>query len=209
VMGISGFDAVEPFEKWDQVYDSMPLVGSTLDILLPYWHTYSRAREVYPRNVVRALMDDQLRSMRTYHRARTHLRRARDFFAARRDGAPDPGLVDEYLFECERLIAVVDAYDAILEGSRQSQEALAAPAPDGMESALMIASQTLSSGLQSLARMMALAEDVKKPYLQPQLLRDLSTLRAYVAELAAAVEGAATSRGSVQRLRQMLAEVAG
>jgi hypothetical protein len=57
--------------------------------------------------------------------------------------------------------------------------------------------------------MMALAEDVKKPYLQPQLLRDLSTLRAYVAELAAAAEGAATSRGSVQRLRQMLAEVAG
>ncbi len=100
VMGTSGFDAVEPFEKWDQVYDSMPLVGSTLDILLPYWHTYSRAREVYPRNVVRALLDDQLRSMRTYHRARTHLRRARDFFAARRDGAPDPGLIDEYLFEC-------------------------------------------------------------------------------------------------------------
>ncbi len=103
---------------------------------------------------------------------------------------------------------MVDAYDAILEGSKQSQEALAAPAPERMERGLATASRALSDGLGSLDRMMALAEDVKKPYLQPQLLRDLSTLRAYVADLAAAVEGAAKSPGAVQRLRQMLAEVA-
>ena len=209
VMGVSGFDAIEPFEKWDQVYDTMPLVGSALDILLPYWHTYSRAREVYPRNVVQALLDDQLRSMRTYSRARTHLRRARGFFAARRDSAPDPGLIDEYLCECERLIAVVDAYDGILGGIRQSQDALAAPGPARMQEALAAASQTVKAGLQSLDGAMAFAEDVKKPYLQPQLLRDLSTLRAYVASLAATIERASESQESMGSLRQMLAEVAG
>lgn len=36
VMGTTGFEAVEPFEKWDQVYDSMAFVSNTLDIQLPY-----------------------------------------------------------------------------------------------------------------------------------------------------------------------------
>jgi len=203
VMGTTGFEAIEPFEKWDQVYDSMPLVGNTLDILLPYWHTYSRAREVYPRNVVQALRDDPLRTMRTYQRARNHLRRAHTFFAARRDAAPDPALIDEYLFECERLIALVDAYEAILGGIARSDSALAADTPAGLAEA----AEVVQEGLRALDGVMVRAEEVKKAYLQPQLLRDLSRLRAYVATLAAAIEGASASDEAAGHLRQMLAEV--
>jgi len=206
VTGRSGFDAAEPFEKWDQVYDSMPLVGSTLDILLYYWHTYSSARNEYPANVVKALANDQMRSRVTYRKARTHLSRAQVLFAACRNTAPNPELIDEYVFECERLIAVVDVYDIILKGIDETQMALADPASAGKQG-LENAAVTFSEAVDRLDTMMAQAEAVKKPYLLPQLLRDLSQLRAYANELNAAASEAASSQQSVEGLQQLLAEV--
>jgi hypothetical protein len=182
LLGVEGFDAVEPFEKWDQVYDSMPLMSSTLDILLPYWHTYSSARTVYPANVVQDLLRDRLRTRVTHRKARTHLTRARDLFAARRETATNPALVDEYVFECERLVAVVDVYDRIL--------AAVAACDNDDGDGLATAAAELTAGLEVLDGVMVRAEEVKAPYLQPQLLRDMSSLRSYVAELAAAVETA-------------------
>lgn len=206
VMGTTGFDAVEAFEKWDQVYDSMPLVLNTLDILLYYWHTYSSAREEYPRNVIRALLKDPLRTLGTYTGARTHLRRAHAFFAARRDQAPNPALIDVYLFECRRLIAVVDAFEAILGAIRQAQGALAGAGP-GERAGLELAAGSLRRALDGLDVMMAFGEEVKKPYLLPQLLRDLSRLRGYLADLGAAIEAAVTDDDARPRLVRMLAEL--
>jgi hypothetical protein len=55
--------------------------------------------------------------------------------------------------------------------------------------------------------MMARAEDVKKAYLLPQVLRDLSRLRGFVTELAAAVHAAADSQAAVGRLEKLLADL--
>jgi hypothetical protein len=206
-MGTSGFEAVEPFEKWDQVYDSMPLLPGVLDSLLYYWHTYSWARNEYPRNVVKALLRDDMRALNTCRRARTHLARAQLFFAARRDKAPKPELIDEYLFECSRLVAVVDAYDAILQGIRHIQNGLAETDSKQMGTSLERATDTFATGLRVLDDMMAMAEKVKKPFLLPQLLRDLSQLRAYVADLSAATVDASNAGRSLETIREMMAEV--
>jgi hypothetical protein len=206
VMGTSGFGAAEAFEKWDQVYDSMPLVPTILDMLLFYWHTYSQARSKYPGNVVRALADDRLRVMGACRRARTHLLRAHALFASRRDEAPDPALIDQYLFECQRLIRVVDAYDAILQGIEQSKKAVTEPDPERARSSLVAASQVLGHGLQGLDELIVFAEQVKKSYLLPQLLRDLGRLRAYLAGLAAATQEGLASREAMQRLKDLLAQ---
>jgi hypothetical protein len=131
------------------------------------------------------------------------MRRAHDFFALRRDTAPDTALLDEYLFECERVIGVVDAYEAVLGGIAQSAKALASGSQDG----LIGAAETVKAGLASLDGVMARVEVVKKPYLQPQVLRDLSSLRAYVAGLAAAIEGAGRSQDAAAALSEMLEEV--
>jgi len=207
VLAAEGFDAVEPFEKWDQVYDSMPLVPGVLDNLLFYWHTYSWARNEYPRNVVRQLLNWDRRLMSTITRARTHLSRAHALFSARREQAPDPALIDEYLFECQRLIAVVDCYEAVLQGVGLSQQALQAETPEAVQAGLAEAHGAFTRGLEALDAMMALAEDVKKPYLLPQMLRDLSRLRGYVADLAAATDDAIASQDAVQRLTDLLAEL--
>jgi hypothetical protein len=207
ITGKSGFDAVEPFDKWDQVYDSMPLVGNTLDILLYYWHTYSSARNEYPANVLKSLVHDQMCAMVTYRKARTHLSRARLLFAACRDEAPDPGLIDEYLFECARLIAVVDAYEAILSGIGQTQEGLATPDPERLQQCLEQASESFQQAVSRLDAMMAQAEAIKKPYLLPQLLRDISQLRVYAADLAAMAAGAMRSQQALCDLQRLLAAV--
>jgi len=205
--GTSGFDAVEAFEKSDRTYGSLPVVRGFLDILLYYWHTYSRARAQYPKNVVKQLLNDGLRAMGTYQGCRANLERAQRFFAARRDQAPDPHLIDQYLFECRRLIAVVDAYHAITSSIRLAREALKVGHPDASHSLLESAGGYLAKGLQSLDEMMAFAEEVKKPYLLPQILRDLSALRAYLAELTAVTGAAAVSKEALARLEAMLAEV--
>ena len=158
---------------------------------------------MYHRNVVRALVADSLRSMRAYQRPRTHIRRAHTFFGVRRDVAPDTALVDEYIFECERLIAVVDAYKAILGGIAGSEKWLTT---DG-QAALAEAAEVVRGGLRALDRVIARAEPVKKAHLQPQLLRDLSRLRAYLATLAAAIAGASASEVAAGRLRAILANV--
>ena len=207
VTGASGFEAVEAFEKFDQAYGSVPWVRGALDMLLFYWHSYSRARSQYPGNVVKSLLHDSMRLRNTYHGMRTHLSRASRFFEACRAKAPDPGLIDQYLWECERLVAVVDTYEAILAAIRKSQEALAAAEPEARAQGLRAAAQVVSDGLSRLDAMMARAEDVKKAYLLPQILRDLSRLRGFVTELAAAVHAAAESQAAVGRLEKLLADL--
>ncbi|NPV09107.1 MAG: family 20 glycosylhydrolase [Anaerolineae bacterium] len=207
VMGTTGFDAVEPFEKWDQVYDSMPLVPGVLDNLLYYWHTYSAARNEYPRNVLRQLRGWDRRLMSTITRSRTHLRRAHALFSQRRNNAPDPELIDEYLFECERLIAVVDLYEALLQSTDLARAALAGTSADGRAGALAEAREKLLRALHGFDAMLAFGEEVKRPYLLPQLLRDLSHLRAYVTEVLASLEGAIASEVAERRLGEVLAEI--
>ncbi|MHB0876688.1 MAG: family 20 glycosylhydrolase [Anaerolineae bacterium] len=207
VMDARGYDAVEAFEKFDQAYGNLSAVRSTLDMLLYYWHSYSRARSQYPRNVVRQLLNDGLRAMGMYRGCRTNLQRAHALFSERRNQAPDPALIDEYLFECERLMAVVDAYDAILAGVKQTREALKAGDAEALKQGLAAAGDTFAKGLTAMDSMMAFGEEVKKHYLLPQILRDLSVLRQYLAELVAATESAAASQAAVQRLGKMLADL--
>ena len=203
VMGTCGFDAVEAFEKFDQAYGCLPYVRGNLDMILFYWHSYSRARAVYPRNVLQALIKDNMRLMNTYQGIRVNLERARLFFAARRNQAPDPALIDQYLWECDRLVAVVAAYEAMLRGIRQAKEAMSGSEPKvGLEAAAAI----LAKGLTSLDAMMARAEEVKKAYLLPQTLRDLSKLRGYLAELQAVTAQAAISQEGLATLAKVLAE---
>ena len=52
-------------------------------------------------------------------------------FSQRRNEAPDPALIDEYLFECERLMAVVDLYEALLE-HRPADASLIEGSPEDM-----------------------------------------------------------------------------
>jgi len=201
VTGMTGFDAAEAFEKWDQVYDSHPLVRGLLDALLYYWYTYSNESAVYPRNAARALLADKLRAAQTYRAARLYLDRARHYFTAARPSAPDLSLIDEYLWECDRLIAVVDAFDAITGAARHYSRT------GHDKGALESSAGALRRGLAALDGMMARAEEVKRAYLVPQILRDLSPLRSYLAEMLAAIESAAASPEAASALDRLMAEL--
>jgi hypothetical protein len=198
---------VEPFEKWDQVYDSMPLVPGVLDNLLYYWHTYSAARNEYPKNVLRQLRGWDRRLMSTITRSRTHLRRAHALFSQRRNEAPDPALIDEYLFECERLMAVVDLYEALLQSTDLADASLIEGSPEEMAATLTEAREILLRAVHGFDTMLAFGEEVKRPYLLPQLLRDLSYLRAYAIEVLASLDAALASQEAGRRLEEVLAAV--
>ena len=203
LLGKAGFDAAEPFQKLDQAYGSIPVVRGLLDVLLYYWHTYSRAREIYPRNVLRALRRDELRAMATYRGVKANLERAKALFLAGRGQAPDAHLIDEYAFECERFLAAFGAYEAMIAAAEKAANAV----EQADRQALQEAAGTLRQGLQRLDSMMALAEEVKRPYLLPQLLRDLSRLRGFMAELTAAIERGCACAGEFAELRALLAEI--
>lgn len=195
-----GLTLLNRLRSLTQAFGSIPVVRGLLDVLLYYWHTYSRARETYPRNVLRALRRDELRAMATYRGVEANLERAKALFLAGRDQAADAHLIDEYAFECERFLAAFGAYRAMMTAAEK-----AAHAVEGADQqALQEAAGTLRQGLQRLDSMMALAEEVKRPYLLPQLLRDLSRLRGYLVEFLATVEVAVLSLKQVQGLRAFL-----
>jgi hypothetical protein len=169
--------AVEAFEKYDQLFDAMAWTETVLDSLLYYWHTYpaARRRGHYPHNVITDLLDEHLRLRNAYQRLTAHARAARDLFAQANEQAHDP-LLAEYQVECEKLIGVWETFAALLQGVDQYRQAAAATTPETSSRYLTQAQTRLDQAHIRFVTLLADLEQVKQPFLIPQILRDLSSL---------------------------------
>lgn len=183
---LDGRRAIEAFSNLDQAFDGMSWTNHVLGSLLYYWHTYpaARARGTYPRNVIASLREDHLRLNQALAGAASHARAARDLLTEATATAPST-LLDEYAVECDKLSGVYTALAAICRAANQFDSASGDAAKSGSSN------DDLRLAQSELTRVMAGLQQVKAPFLRPQILRDLSILLLYVERL---TEEMATAR---------------
>lgn len=157
--------------------------------LMPYTYTYVRANLPYPRHypseVLGILAQDRDASRRKLGEIGRAAAEARLAFQELSDGSP---LVAEYLAESDRIEAIASAFLTIME----VEDLLGAREPDRARVA-----GRLRSTVQRWDAMMATVEAVKEPYLLPQIMRELTTVRTYLVRLLDAVESGAALEPSL------------
>jgi hypothetical protein len=175
--------AAEAFMHFDQAFDSMPWTGSVLFSLFYYWHTYpaARMRGLYPRDLFIDLQPTTLRLRNGINGAVAHARKARDLFSQAREDNDDP-LLAEYHVECEKLIGTWEAISTALNAVMAYDAAVANSTTDSATA--RAAAEGVQRGHTRLIAVMRDLERVKKSYLLPQILRDLSILLLYLDRLA-------------------------
>jgi hypothetical protein len=187
-LGIHG--AAEAFDSYDQAFDSMPWTNSTVFSLLYYWHTYpaARARGLFPRDVITDLRSSHLRLRNGLAGAAAHAQKARDLFTEALTHGADP-ILAEYRVECEKLTGVWEAYATVLDAVG-IYDATAETGRSGTEAAAIAsdAAERVRRGRDRFEAVMADQEQVKKAYLLPQTLRDMSIALLYFERLAEALK---------------------
>lgn len=194
--------AAEAFAKYDQAFDGMAWTETVLDSLLYYWHTYPAARQRgrYPYSVIADLMDEHLRLRGAYGRLVAHAKAARDLFAQANQAAHDP-LVENYRAECDKVIGVWALFSLLVQVGHAYQKA-AGPTHGQTAAQLAPLASLLDRARSQLFTVLADLEEVKAPYLQPQILRDLSIVLVYIDVLQAelATLASAVQAGQVTTL---------
>ncbi len=178
--------AAEAFDAYDQAFDSMPWTNSVVFSLLYYWHTYpaARARGLFPGDVFADLLSNHVRLRNGLAGAAAHARKARDLFAEALERGDDP-LLAEYRVECEKLTGAWEAFATVLDALGQYDAAVRREASG--ESAVAVATdagERVRRGRERFLAVMADQERVKKAYLRPQTLRDMSIVLLYFERLA-------------------------
>lgn len=179
--------AAEAFAKYDQVFDDMAWTETVLDSLLYYWHTYPAARQRgrYPFSVVADLLDEHLRLRGALGRLVAHAKAARALFVQANQQANDP-LLDEYRAECDKVIGIWAVFATLVQvGQRYRRAAEAGNDVSSSTAQLAALEPLLAQARTDLLTVLADLEQVKAPYLRPQILRDLSILLVYIDELQA------------------------
>lgn len=187
--------AAEAFAKYDQAFDGMAWTETVLASLLYYWHTYPAARQRgrYPYSVIADLMDEHLRLRGAYGRLVAHAKAARDLFAQANHAAHDP-LLENYRAECDKVIGVWALFSSLVQAGQAYQKA-AGPTNAQTTAQLAALAPLVDRARAQLITVLADLEAVKVPYLQPQILRDLSIVLAYIDTLQAEL---VTLSGAVQ-----------
>jgi hypothetical protein len=174
--------AVEAFEKYDQAFDNMAWTTNVLHSLLYYWHTYPAARQrgLYPTTVLLELADDHMRLRGALEQVATNARRARELFARANAQAADL-LLEEFRVECDKVIGVWATVSLLVRAVQHYQQALKPDLPlEEGNGALNQVGELVKNAQERLVAVLGELERVKMPYLQPQILRDLSILLVYV-----------------------------
>lgn len=176
--------AAEAFMHFDQAFDSMPWTGSVLFSLFYYWHTYptARMRGLYPRDLFIDLQSPTFRLRNGIDGAVAHARKAHALFSKALEHHADP-LLAEYRVECDKLIGTWDAISTTLDAIT-TYDSVVAKGTAGPTIA-RTAAEGVTLGHSRLKAVMREQERVKKAYLVPQTLRDLSILLIYLERLAA------------------------
>jgi hypothetical protein len=175
------------FSHFDTLFDSSygPL-GSVLDALLRYWWTYPAQRQVqYPRDQVAQLAADPLRVSRALAVAQTQAEQLRAACAAAVPRAADERrrrLLEEYACEAHKLAGIVAGFQHAVSGWQHYRRAQAFATRAETMDALTRAQASFQTARQAVVDVMAELERVKAPYLQPQILRDLTPLYEWCAD---------------------------
>jgi hypothetical protein len=139
----------------------------------------------YPRDQVAQLAADPLRVGRALAVAQTQAEQLRAACAAAAPGAADERrrrLLDEYACEAGKLAGIVAAFRHAASGWDHYRRAQAFTTRAETIDALARARASFQAARQAVADVMADLERVKAPYLQPQILRDLTPLYEWCAE---------------------------
>jgi hypothetical protein len=174
--------ATEAFEKYDQAFDSISWTGSVLDSLLYYWHTYPAARKRgrYPFSVLVDLADEHMRLRSALDQVAINAQVARGLFVRANGEANDP-LLAQYRAECDKTIGVWATFAQLVQAMHQYQEALKPGVNrDQIKEYLTRVGEIIDQARERLVGVIADLEQVKAPYLRPQILRDLSVPLAYI-----------------------------
>ena len=169
----------EALHRFDEVFGSPP-ARAMLDNLIYYWYSYPARRIDYPRELFCRLLDDRTRTLNAIETCVPPLSEARRLLGEFRAQATDQRLVDNLIFECQRVLMVVGAYR---DGLRAIQHYRLAAGSSDSSSALDRANQAAQAALNGMENLLADYERVKPYYLQPQGMRDLTYLRDFVAAL--------------------------
>jgi hypothetical protein len=157
-----------------------------LDALLRYWWTYPAQRQVrYPRDQVAQLAADPLRISRALGVAQTQAEALRDACAAAAPRAADERrkrLLAEYACEAQKLAGIVATFRHAAAGWNHYRRAQTFATHAETLDALTRAQASFQAARQAVLDVMAELERVKAPYLQPQILRDLTPLYEWCAE---------------------------
>jgi hypothetical protein len=182
-----GRTAPPEFAHFDTLFDSSygPL-GSVLDALLRYWWTYPAQRHVrYPRDQVAQVAADPLRIGRALAAAQAQAERLRGACQRAAPQAPDARrrrLLEEYACEAHKLAGIVAAFRQAAAGWNHYRRAQAGPTRAESVEALTRAEAAFQAAQSAVLEVMAELERVKAPYLQPQILRDLTPLYEWLGE---------------------------
>lgn len=150
--------------------------------LLYYFYTYVRRGLEYPRNypgeVFTKLYEDA-ESIRELNMGLNEVKRAREAFEALESSRiKRPLLLKEYIVECKRYEGILNAYIEIME-IKAVYDSLTSAEKDGLNDLV----QRAEDVVYSIDQLIFDIEDTKKPYLLPQILRDLSVFREFTVAL--------------------------
>ena len=178
--------AVEAFDQYDQVFDATPWTETHLASLLYYWHTYParRRRGTYPRDTLLEIQGSHMRVRDAFNRATGSARAARDLFAEAASTSDDC-LLDAYRAECDKLVGVWESFALILDAIAAYGQASEKGSGSIKEGAAHVAraATLVHQARERFVAVMADLEQVKAPFLVPQILRDLSIALLYIERL--------------------------
>jgi hypothetical protein len=186
VFGTRWEQGLAALDAFDQSVAEGDDSGDVVRRLMPYRYTYVTARQPYPRRYPREILED-LRARPTEGRVQL-ARIARSAAQARLafvELTETSTTAWQYAVESERIESLATTFLTLL-----GVDSLLAA---GRSGAQRLASTQVRAALARYDGMMAGLEGVKDHYLLPQMLRDLTSLRAYLARLLTLLVDGATA----------------
>ncbi len=210
-------------DDWRQGLDALRIFGTLVDSLVTYRVSYglyryshdygqteeqATARDNYPQyTIVKMAQAPSWNAEGLYAQLAAEAGRARRIFEQVQWQRPE--MRDQYLIECDRLIAMAQAMATCIGLVREylrHQQAMKSAAMLARDDGLLVAgSQKLEGLLGQFDAVMKAAEEKKDHYLVPHFLREMSLMRRFVASLKASFDTIAQQarEGEIVRLPEL------